>query len=157
MGLIFRTYGCADCGAEVEILQTAEEGPPAECPACGGAPRPEPIPTGMRIGGSAVARSVDQTYRALEESSAARAEEAGEPALKITDLRDNLREGDVAAVSVRNEVTQVAEAMGHEYWGGGGGMNPQAVAAGAGIDKAGTGAPGIAAIQSSLMGGVRRG
>jgi hypothetical protein len=111
MSLIYRTYACDGPDDEssphtFELLIERDQHPKF-CPLCGVRfeDEPEPIPGGFAIGGSAAARSVDQTYSLLEESSAVRAqlaEEAGVPSaqarsLKVTDLKDNLREGDVAA------------------------------------------------------------
>jgi hypothetical protein len=65
--------------------------------------------------GSAKTKATDGCYRQLEESSAARAEAAahfaGVPVsemshLKVTNLKDNTREGEVAAIPVVNEVTK---------------------------------------------------
>lgn len=103
MSLVFRTFECPDCDGRFELMQERDDAPPRFCLHCGAdfgadeSHRPEAVPAKIAIGGGSAARSVDQTYRMLEESSAARAEAVGNPALKITDLHDNLREGDVAA------------------------------------------------------------
>lgn len=74
----------------------------------------------MNIGGSPIAKSVDQTYRQYEAASIERAEAAGDPSMKVTNMRDNLREGDVAAMPVNNVVTQYAamakETAGFDYF-----------------------------------------
>ncbi len=97
--LIVRTYRCLDCEGDIEIIQDSADGPPKFCQHCGSEFEgdAEPVPGTHAIGGSAIARSTDSTYRQLEESSAARAAELDAPHLKITNLNDNLREGDVAA------------------------------------------------------------
>src|ERR1700675_2269650 len=96
---VFRTYACEECSKQFEIMQDRDDGAPRFCVHCGAEfdAEAEPIPGTHRIGGSAIARSTDSTYRQFEESSAARAAELDAPALKITNLGDNLREGDVAA------------------------------------------------------------
>ena len=102
MAFFMRTYSC-DNGGEAEphefevMLKSGEH--PKFCPVCGAEVDAEslPLPSKIAIGGSAIARATDQTYRLLESSTAARAAELGAPALKVTDLKDNLREGDVAA------------------------------------------------------------
>jgi hypothetical protein len=135
MGWVVRTYGCQECSHQREVMQDSEEGPPWKfCEACGAQVGDEPIPSRIAIGGSPIARSADLTYRQLEESSAARAAELDSPALKITDLKDNLREGDVAAVQkppgtreTQNYVTWFDDQMkqdsqykrGITGWGGG--------------------------------------
>jgi len=81
----------------------------------------------VSIGGSAIARSTDQVYRQLEESSAARAAELNAPSLKITNLRDDVRVGDIAAKALPVSAefahfTREREALGlpaMQGWGGG--------------------------------------
>jgi hypothetical protein len=67
---------------------------------------------------SLVSKVADQTYRDLERSSEARAEAAAQMAgvpvsdmsgLKLTDLRDNTKYGEIAAPPVNNAVTQQME------------------------------------------------
>ena len=110
MGVLLKLR-CPDCGIVFRVAQ--EEGFPNFCPSCGTdqrVPDPSFVPTQLNIGGGAMARSVDSTYRQMEDASIARAEMAGDPSLKITNLRDNLREGEVAAMPVNNIVTQTADA-----------------------------------------------
>ena len=127
MGYIVRTYAC-ECGARFELLQQREDGPPKFCGGCGAEfdSDAEPVPSRIAVGGSVIARSTDSTYRQLEESSAARAAELGAPSLKVTDMHDNLRVGDVAAKQPPdNAVTRFAReakaSLGVNYmsWGGG--------------------------------------
>lgn len=99
--LIFRTYECPECEQRFELMQEREEGPPRFCVHCGADFSDEElpaIPAKVSLGGGAAARSVDMTYKLLEESTAEMAERVGNPALKVTNLKDNLREGDVAAM-----------------------------------------------------------
>lgn len=100
---MLRTYRCFNCGRKFQFLHhPADEPPPGHCPYrdCGASFRDDiesAAPEQVNIGGSPIARSVDKMYRDLETTSAARAEASGNPALKVTNLKDNLREGDVAA------------------------------------------------------------
>ncbi len=128
MSYVVRTYGCEECEHRFEMFQNRDEGPPRFCPACGAEfdADSEPIPGTKAIGRSAIARSTDSMYRQLEESSAARAAELDAPELKITNLNDNLREGDVAAKgppqNVISRFDQEARAQGRPAitgWGGG--------------------------------------
>ena len=133
--LIFRTYAC-DSGGEnpehtFELMQDRDEGPPKFCPTCGCPvdPDTETVPGTHSIGGSNIVKGVDLTYRLLEESGAERAAITGNPNFKITNMKDHLREGDVAAVLPRNTVTNFmadAEQRGVRYgFGGGAGMGMQ--------------------------------
>lgn len=79
-------------------------------------------PVAPRIG-TLRARMSDKLYRDAEAGSAYRAEVAGDPSLKITDMRTARHEGEIAAVPVSNEVTKAMEAPaaavvpGMEQWG----------------------------------------
>lgn len=107
MAYVFRTFGCPECGGEFEVMQERDEGPPAKCQICAadmteeGVVIPLSLPRGGKIVGSPTAKGVDMTYKMLEDSSAAMAAESGNPHLKVTDLKDNLRMGDVAAKPVQ--------------------------------------------------------
>ena len=120
-----RTYQCDACEGKFDFMHhPSDEPPPSFCPLCGVSFLEEPqvaLPSKLNMGGSADARSVDMVYNQLETESAARAEEAGDPSLKITDMKDNLREGDVAVARPmpNNAVTQYAEQTGHSFWQGG--------------------------------------
>jgi hypothetical protein len=130
MAYVFRTYSC-DGGGEGEphqfevMLASGEH--PRFCPQCGCEVDAEalPIPSKIAIGGSNIARATDMTYSLVESSSAARAAELGQPGLKVTDMNDNLRHGDVAAKAPDNAVTRFAREaktnLGINYmqWGGG--------------------------------------
>lgn len=70
--------------------------------------------------GSARTKQTDASYRELETSSAARAELAAQAAgvpvsemshLKVTNIRDNTRPGEVAAMPVVNDVTKQMDRM----------------------------------------------
>lgn len=105
MAYKFRTYACSgpeQDEAEEHTFTVMLDGDehPKFCNVCG-APVggvEEAIPGTKAIGGSAILQAVDGTYRMLEETSAARAKMVGQPNIKITNLKDRLREGDVAAM-----------------------------------------------------------
>lgn len=116
-------------------MQGKDDPPPAFCPSCGKrfAKSLAAVPGTHAIGGSNRAKAVDDTYRRLEQAGEARArlaERSGAaPAaarmLKITDMRDSMREGDVAAIhrAPNNPTTQFmrdAEKLGIRYGFGGG-------------------------------------
>jgi hypothetical protein len=103
-------------------------------------------------------KAVDLTYRQLEKSSEVRAEMAGDPSLKVTNLKDNLREGDVAAFAPQpskeytSQVEGLAAASGQQvnYWQSApmGASTSQVISyAKSGPDRQSTGAPVLAAIQ----------
>jgi hypothetical protein len=125
VSFLVRTYECPECSRRIELLQTAEEGPPRFCGYCGtDFGEAEPVPGTHAIGGSNIARATDGMYRELETTSAARAEALNAPHLKITDLNDRLREGDVAAKAPDNTVTrfqrEAKAGVGANFgWGGG--------------------------------------
>lgn len=129
-GYVMRTYACDSAGTSEEHVfdvRLRSDEHPRFCPHCGFAvdQRSKPRPSKVSIGGSAVARAVDMTYRSLEEGSAQRAAAVNNPQLKITNMKDRLREGDVAAVLPNNSVTQfmgVAEQANIKYGFGGGSM-----------------------------------
>lgn len=113
---------CPDCGDTYTVRIKDDSELPNFCPKCGsfvGPDDPSFVPTQMNIG-TIKGKVVDQTYRQVEASSLVRAEMAGDPSLKITNMRDNLREGDVAAMPVNNAVTQYADVakqeVGFDYW-----------------------------------------
>ncbi len=94
-----------------------DEPPPEYCSRCGAYVGPDntPIP-GLFSIPTVKAKSMDSTYRLLESSSEERAKAAAAELdvpvsemshLKVTDMNDNMREGDVAAkiTPVKNDVT----------------------------------------------------
>lgn len=107
------TYKCPVCSGSFDFLHHPTSEPPPDycqiesCRAFVG-DGVEKVPVLHLKIGTHKGAIPDQLYRRLEESSAARAEEAAElvgadksemSAIKITDLKDNTREGDVLAVS----------------------------------------------------------
>ena len=92
----------------------------------------------LNIGGSAISKSVDQTYKMAESS------------LGVTDMKDSLHEGDQAAKIPLNTVSRTAAQMGHNYWGGNSptlGNTTDLIASSRGAAKHSSSA--ISAIQSS--------
>jgi hypothetical protein len=159
---ILVTYACEVCGTKFEYLHhpSIEEDPgPDECPSCHASfaevPEPEPV-NRLNMGNSLTAQSVDKVYRDLEEGSAARAEAAGDPSLKITNMKDHLREGDVAVDMPSNTITNYAQQTQHQYWQGSqiAGTLAQAKSGPGAGNKSG-GAFALAGIQQSRMGLLR--
>lgn len=107
----FQHYRCPDCGQTFKFAHHPNDAPPPDyCPLCnsyvGADVPPEFVPQAPAIGGKR--KSADLVYRQMEEASIHRAREAAELAgvsesemahLKITNMKDNLREGDIAAVT----------------------------------------------------------
>lgn len=117
MAAIFRTYYCPDCEREFEVFHASRDEPPPEnCPHCSAEPETPylPLPRKMSIGGSNISKGVDLTYKHLEESGQRAFEASGNPNSKVTNLKDNLREGDVAAVVPQpsKEYQQAVAAIG---------------------------------------------
>lgn len=109
MALKSRTYACEACDGQFTILKDDRDPPPAHCACCGAATGddPEPILNFSRIG-KAQHKTLDSVYRNLESSSAARAQEAADmqgcsvadmSMIKVTNMKDNLREGDTSFIA----------------------------------------------------------
>lgn len=134
---IWRTYECPGRKLKTgvvpphpfEVMEDRDERAQF-CTKCGRDLRRLPIdatPGTHSVGKSDINKAVDLTYRLVEESSAERAELAGNPSLKVNNMRDHLREGDVAVPMPNNTVTQfmgMAEQRGIGYGFGGGMMAP---------------------------------
>lgn len=76
--------------------------------------------------GRPIRQNVDGMHRAMEEGAEFRAEMAREQfgldqqqanAMKLTDMKDNLREGDTGDIPVKNDVTQIMEAAPQGMFG----------------------------------------
>ena len=118
MAVIFK-YRCPSCEEVFKTPLTVES--IKYCVLCGayvGPDDPDFVPSQMNIGTNK-GKSPDMVYRQMEETSAYRAEMAGNPDLKITDLKDSLREGDVAAKTVRNTVTDYMDTAKEQLKGSG--------------------------------------
>jgi len=151
---VVRTYECPECSAQFSIRhEHSEDPPPSFCAACGSAMGEEPSQVyRLNYGGSNIARSADKVYRDLEDSSAARGEAAGDPSLKITDMQDNLREGDVAVKMPNNAVSQYAQQANHQFFQSSN-IQGHLAAAKTGPAAASSGATAIQAIQEQRLGG----
>ena len=95
---------------------------PECCPNCAYEYDPEPDDTVISLPSlrSATTKATDKVYRDMETASIHRAEQAAEMAgvpvsemshLKITNLRDNVQNGETYAMPVRNAVTDAMDAM----------------------------------------------
>lgn len=119
---VVRTYECPDCGGSFQHLHLKrEEPPPDSCKLCHATfdEVPSPLPSGPRILTN-LGKSHDQVYRAMEETSRNRAELAYQvgggdrseyDAMHVTDMKDNVREGDIAAITPPSPVQRALEAQ----------------------------------------------
>ena len=117
----YQSYECPSCGGRFRFFHaTSDEPPPNYCPMCGAfvGDDAEPIfvPAAPHIERS-IRSTADNVYRGMEAASVANAEAAAEitgdsvedhSALKISNLGDYLRTGDVAA---KMPETAVSKAM----------------------------------------------
>lgn len=111
---IMRKYQCPECNGLFTYLHHPNEDvdPVRDCPLCGYTIRDDVDNVYTQAITAPVIhkqenKSADIVYRAMENASAVRAEEAANALgvsvsdvadMKITDMKDNLREGDVAAM-----------------------------------------------------------
>lgn len=105
------TYRCPDCKGNFDFLHhPTDEPPPERCELCGSymGDEPQKAPVLRLNFGKEKNKVPDQVYRRMESASVARAEEAAEltgataaemSGMKMTNMRDNLREGDVTNIS----------------------------------------------------------
>ena len=108
---ILRKYKCPDCSGTFEFLHmTSAEPPPENCDLCGNYMGEEPKPelAAPKYIGTPLSKSVDKVYASMERE------------IGVTNMKDNLREGDAAAISKipDNEVTRFAAQTGMTYWQG---------------------------------------
>lgn len=82
---VTRRYLCDDCEHEWTYFHQQREEPYPDCPNCARA-APASIPTSFSITGTK-SKAIDYTYKMAEESYG------------MTNMRDNSREGDVAAIA----------------------------------------------------------
>ena len=122
---IIRTYQCPDCnGCFDHMHMRSVDEPPAHCVLCGS----DMTGTTAQLSAPHIARpigkSADSVYRAMEDSSAHRAELAAEAlgespsemgAMRITNMRDNVRVGETSVMAPSNPVSQF---MGQSGIGG---------------------------------------
>lgn len=111
---VLRTYLCPECNGRFEVLHMKrDEPPPLECELCKaylGEEVEAELPN-LHIGGSNIARSVDQMW---DQMSADKYDKDGNMVAKgLSDMNDNLRQGDIAAKSPppNNIITQYAQAV----------------------------------------------
>src|ERR1700722_1575956 len=110
---------CPGCKQKIKWLV---DDPPEDCPACDyrlASDRADddiPMPNILTLAN----RSVDGVYKMMEKSSEDRVYAAAEQAgcdpvdmagLKITNLRDNMKQGEIAAMPVVNDLTKHMDAM----------------------------------------------
>lgn len=104
------TYLCPDCGGKFDFLHhPSDELPPEQCELCGSymGDTPQKAPVLHLNYGKEKNRVPDQVYRRMESASQARAEDAAAltgatveemSAIRITDMKDNTREGEHPAM-----------------------------------------------------------
>lgn len=158
MALVVRVFGCEGCGRQFELYQERDELPPTECPFCQQQEVEGPIPATTAVGARTRSKTVDAVYRAHEASSERRAEMAGDPSLKISDMKDNfygggMREGDVAAVTPKNPVSDYMQATGMDPWAVSGGVGMESIVAAAKGGETSTGAGIVKSIAKQNFGG----
>jgi len=122
---IMRTYQCPDCEGYFEHLHLhSGEAPPPNCELCGADMRGTPPELSAPHIARSIGKVADNVYRAMEESSAHRAEMAAEAmgesasefnAMKVTNIRDDARAGESSVVTANNAVSQF---MGQNRIGG---------------------------------------
>ncbi len=105
--------------------ETVPDPGPQFCPKCGYDTTDTELdlaPVAPRIG-TLRGKIADKMYREAERGAEFRAEMAGDPSLKITDMRTARHEGETAAMPVSNDVTKAMEAPaaqvvpGMQSWG----------------------------------------
>lgn len=112
---VMRNYQCPDCeGVFTHLHMRMDEPPPAFCSLCGASTSGvEPQLSAPHIAKS-IGKVADNVYRQMETASKVRAEMAAEAlgesasdmtAMKITDMRDNTRAGEISAPPVYNPVS----------------------------------------------------
>lgn len=113
----FQTLQCPDCEGTFRWLQHPSDEPlPNFCPKCGSSMTAEPVfvPLAPHIGRT-IGKTADNVYRQMETASVANMEAAAElgggdtsdySALKVSDMADYLRPGDVAAKMPANPVSE---------------------------------------------------
>ena len=82
---IVKTYLCGECGTKFDKLHFDRSEPPPECPGCQ-AIEAKQVPAGFAIGGNTHSKALDLTQDIVEKD------------FGMTDLRDNVKEGEIAAV-----------------------------------------------------------
>lgn len=119
---VMRTYQCPEClGAFEHLHLRSTDEPPSFCPLCGASTADTPPEMSAPHIGKSIGFVADAVYRQMEEGSAQRAQMAAEhlgvdaaetSALKITDIRDTMREGDTAVSVAPNAVSTFMQQSG---------------------------------------------
>lgn len=116
------TFKCPDCAELFRTIQDREDPPPRFCPHCAyDSLGTEPMAEGVASPhiGRPIRGIVDKQYRDMEQGSIDRANMAMEEfgldtaaanEMKLTNMRDGLREGDTSFVPVNNEVSRALDA-----------------------------------------------
>ena len=87
---IVRRYECGDCGCKFDKLHFDRAEPPPECPGCQAlASKQTQVPAGFSIKGN-TSKAVDIAQDILEKDYG------------LTNFKDNMREGDIAAITPPN-------------------------------------------------------
>lgn len=120
---VSRTYECPDCGGRFRFLHMkSSEPPPNFCALCGNNMTEPPTerPSAPHVA-KTIGKVGDNTYRQLEQASAARVEMAAEmsgidasefSAMKVTDLRTDTQVGEASAPpEFLQQSTEVHKAM----------------------------------------------
>lgn len=121
----YQAYQCPDCSSTVRFYHHPDDEPPPDyCPRCGSYMGDEPqlafVPAAPHVA-KTIGRTADNVYRQMEAASIANIEAAAEmtggdkadfSAMKITNMADYLRPGDVAAKMPTNEVAKHMAATG---------------------------------------------
>lgn len=134
---IYKHYLCPDCSGTFRYLHHPSDSPPPDrCELCDSWMRediePTFVPQAPGIRKSAIVRSMDQTYRAMESASIERAKEAADMAgvpiaemshLKITNMKDpsSVREGETSVIP---QPTNTVGQLMKQHPNLGGGFNP---------------------------------
>jgi hypothetical protein len=151
VGLICRVYECPSCSQRYELVQNRDEGSPDECPKCGvsyAAPVLH-VPGGFHLRNSDKVRAIEDPVRAYMEHTVKLAEEHNNPSLKVTNMRDNVRQGETYAMSVPKPSQEYQQMMAGGMSpafgagagsGGGDSISPQQLIAGVRADGGGVGA-----------------
>lgn len=91
--MIYRTYGCDDCGATFEVAHESSNDPYPDCPNCSKVL--EWRPKSFAIGGSSQSKAVDLTQKIMEQDYG------------LTNFKDNNKEGDVGYIAPRKTTAEV--------------------------------------------------
>lgn len=95
---IMRRYECGDCGCKFEKLHFDRNEPTPECPGCQ-ALAAKQLPSGFSIGGGTHSKAIDITQSIVEKD------------FGMTDMRDNIKEGETAAMPVRADLRPAVDNM----------------------------------------------